>query len=708
MAAKLDIIIDLQDRASKGIKTLRGKLSKLGGVAGKVLKAGMLAGGAAIAGAGVLAFKFGSDFQEAANIIRNGTGASGEALEGLQDDFRRVFESIPTSMEKAAGAVADWNTLMGLTGEIGQEAAKRSLEAARLLGEDSAALIEAGGQAFNVFEVAGKDVPGMLDKVFRASQATGVPMTQLLATVQTYGPVLKNLGFGFGETTALFGSLEKAGIDVSRVMPGINSFMRNLADQGVTDLKGGLFDVIEQIEGATTSAGALNIATEAFGAEGAQRMSVAIRNGTLDIEDLVGQMGSAEGSILDTAAASETWKEKLTLLKNKVLVKLEPLLVGFVEQVGKLADWISNKLVPALEEWWNEHGPKIVEFFKKVGDKVKDFRDAVVPVFERALEAIRPLGDWFVHNKQAITAAAIFIGAILVGMFTAWAISAGIAAVATIAAAAPILALLLAVALLAAGIYLLVTNFDEIKDKVVETVLGLKDKVVETFNSVIEWVKDNWPLLLAILTGPFGLAVLAIITKKDEILGVVTGLKDKIVEIFNAVKTKVGEIVGGIKDTAVEKFNALITFLEGLPAKFTTMGSNIGNALADAVKDGINSLITFFERGLNNIIGKWNSLEFKVPKVDLGPLGSIGGGTFGVPDIPLISIPRLQKGGEVLRTGLAVVHRGETFSGVGGGTTINVASGATLFSVDVEGDLSDPVARRRFGRNVLRALREAS
>jgi len=33
------------------------------------------------------------------------------------------------------------------------------------------------------------------------------------------------------------------------------------------------------------------------------------------------------------------------------------------------------------------------------------------------------------------------------------------------------------------------------------------------------WVKDHWPILLAILTGPFGLAVLVIVRKKDAIIG---------------------------------------------------------------------------------------------------------------------------------------------------------------------------------------------
>ena len=61
--------------------------------------------GVAIAG-GFAALKLGESFDAAFDTIRLGTGATGEALKGLQADFKGVFQSVPTDAGLAASAVA--------------------------------------------------------------------------------------------------------------------------------------------------------------------------------------------------------------------------------------------------------------------------------------------------------------------------------------------------------------------------------------------------------------------------------------------------------------------------------------------------------------------------------------------------------------------------------------------------------------------------
>ena len=167
-----------------------------------------------------------------------------------------------------------------------QTLAKKALEAARLMGVDSAGLIDGFGKSINAFEVAAADAPELLDDMFLASQATGIGIDKLSGQLSTYGPVLKNMGLSMKESIALFGSLNKVGVDASRIMPGINGFMRRLASEGITDMSGAFQDVIGKMKDATTEAEAVNIATEAFGAEGAQRLAVAARTGALDLEGL--------------------------------------------------------------------------------------------------------------------------------------------------------------------------------------------------------------------------------------------------------------------------------------------------------------------------------------------------------------------------------------------------------------------------------------
>lgn len=130
--------------------------------------------------------------------------------------------------------------------------------------------------------------------------------------------------------------------------------------------------------------------------------------------------------------------------------------------------------------------------------------------------------------------------------------------------------------------------------------------------AVFSWISGHWPLILAILTGPFGLAVLAITRNWDAIKAV------------------------------IQRF---VDWLRGIVSTVAGIASSIGNAL---------------KAPINAFISGWNAIQLTVPGVSL-PFGkSIGGFTVGLPDIP-----HLATGGTVLATGLAVVHRGETFSGVG-------------------------------------------
>jgi len=352
--------------------------------------------GAAIVGLGAAALKLGTDFQNARNIIIRGTGAAGDALTGLYDTAKSVFSRIPTTLDAAAKAVADFNTLTGATGEVLEGLSIQALEAARMLGEDATALISETSRAFNVFEISAEDGLRVLDQMFVAAQDTGISMTKLATNLQVFGPVLKNLGFSITESIALFSSLHKAGIDVTRIMPGINRFMRQLATEGVTDLKGAFADVIAKIKGATTEAEALNIATTAFGAEGAQRLMVAVRTGAIDLEAFTAKLDTTGKAIFDTAAETRTLSERFQILKNKALVKLEPMLMGLITQLDRLAIWVDQEVIPAIEEWYAEHQPAIQ---KALDDFQALLRDEVIPIIKQIVAVVE---EWMPRIQAVI------------------------------------------------------------------------------------------------------------------------------------------------------------------------------------------------------------------------------------------------------------------------------------------------------------------
>ena len=112
-----------------------GLFSKITGGIPSFAMIGTAAVGAAAA-AGKALYGIGEAFDEVEDTIRVGTGATGDALNGLVDDAHAVATSIPTSFADAGKMVADLNTRLGLSGDQLQTVSKQYLEAGRILGED--------------------------------------------------------------------------------------------------------------------------------------------------------------------------------------------------------------------------------------------------------------------------------------------------------------------------------------------------------------------------------------------------------------------------------------------------------------------------------------------------------------------------------------------------------------------------------------------
>ena len=190
------------------------------------------------------------------------------------------------------------------------------------------------------------------------------------------------------------------------------------------------------------------------------------------------------------------------------------------------------------------------------------------------------------------------------------------------------------IALIAAAVAGLVALFVIHFDSIKAVVAAAFNFVVGIISGAIEWIRTNWPLILAILTGPFGLAVLAIVKNSDTIKAGATAVKDWI----------------------VGRFNDVVGFITGLPGRIAAAASGMWSGITDA-----------FRSAINTIIGWWNNLSFPsitIPSMDpLGSFGpSFGGGTFGGWALPDISY--LAKGGRVPGPTLSMVGEGRQHEAV--------------------------------------------
>jgi hypothetical protein len=310
-----------------------------------------------------------------------------------------------------------------------------------------------------------------------------------------------------------------------------------------------------------------------------------------------------------------------------------------------------------------------------VGAALMPILNALLPILEKLATFIQENINWLLP-----------LGAAVLGIVAAIKIWTAVqAAFNAVMAANPILLVVIAIAALVAGIIWAYQNVGWFRDAVdaafsfVKTAFGW---VTDAAKAVWEWIKNNWPLLLAILLGPFGILISVVVKNFDTVKAVAGTVFDVIKQVFgwigDAIRVAVNLIRGyidiwltaftAVKDAATavwqwisDKIGAIAGLIEGFVSSIKTAAGKV----ADAIKAPINA-----------VIGAWNDFGFTIPRIELkvGP-ASVGAGPW---DIDFPNIPKLARGGLVTGTGLAVVHRGEMFSGVGrrfgGDVNINVTT----------------------------------
>src|SRR5262245_55710638 len=215
--------------------------------------------------------------------IRAATGATGDTLEGLGQDFRTVLGNVPNSIDDVSEAIAKLEQRTGLAGKPLQDLATQELNLARLTKTDVTEAITDTTRAFANWRIETDKQADALDFFFKVGQKTGASVTMLAQEVTQFGGVLRQMGFSFEQSVALIGKFEKEGVNVQGVLGGLQLSLRQLAKSGFTgDAGDALAFLTDQIKNAGTAAKANEIAIKAFGKSGIV-MAEAIRSGRLDL-----------------------------------------------------------------------------------------------------------------------------------------------------------------------------------------------------------------------------------------------------------------------------------------------------------------------------------------------------------------------------------------------------------------------------------------
>lgn len=376
-------------------KAIESAQKKISGLNVKALAVGAAVGGIAVATgkavveAGKYLKDLGSQFDGAADAIRIGTGATGDALDGLLDDFDEVYKSVPTTMEDASKAIADYNTRLGLTGPQLQEISKQALQVSDMLGDDLGGVIEESSQAFQQWNIDADNMGGAMDYIFKVSQSTGMGFTDLMSNMQKFGPQLQEMGYSFETASALMGQLDKAGVNTEEVLSAMKKSVGALAKEGIS-ASDGLAMYYEQIKNAGTAAEAASIASEIFGTKAGSTMAAAIRDGTLAVGDLTESLLENGETIAGAAEDTYDFAERLQIMKQGLEVALRPMANTVFDGLNKfmpVLQKLMEQIVPVISDAVEAAAPFVEEFLMGAADALED----VLPLISQLAADLLPI-----------------------------------------------------------------------------------------------------------------------------------------------------------------------------------------------------------------------------------------------------------------------------------------------------------------------------
>ena len=376
-------------------KAIESAQKKISGLNVKALAVGAAVGGIAVATgkavveAGKYLKDLGSQFDEAADAIRIGTGATGDALDGLLDDFDEVYKSVPTTMEDASKAIADYNTRLGLTGPQLQEISKQALQVSDMLGDDLGGVIEESSQAFQQWNIDADNMGGAMDYIFKVSQSTGMGFTDLMSNMQKFGPQLQEMGYSFETASAFMGQLDKAGVNTEEVLSAMKKSVGALAKEGIS-ASDGLAMYYEQIKNAGTAAEAASIASEIFGTKAGSTMAAAIRDGTLAVGDLTESLLENGETIAGAAEDTYDFAERLQIMKQGLEVALKPMANTVFDGLNKfmpVLQKLMEQIVPVISDAVEAAAPFVEEFLMGAADALED----VLPLISQLAADLLPI-----------------------------------------------------------------------------------------------------------------------------------------------------------------------------------------------------------------------------------------------------------------------------------------------------------------------------
>lgn len=582
---KLNDKLDDTDAAAAGASD---GFTVMGGVMAGVLVEAIKAAITALKDLTAAAYEAWQSFDEGADNIIAATGAQGDALEDLNDAYKRTASSVVGDFAEIGTAIGEVNTRFGSTGSQLSSLSTKFLKFASLNGTNVKSSIDDVQSALAAFGLGADEAGAFLDTLNKAGQDTGVSLSTLIGQIKSNSSSLQEMGYSISQSAFFLANLEKNGIDASSVLSGLKKATSQAAKDGIPLTKA-IDELTASIKNAETSTEAITAATELFGARSAAAIAKAVQDGRLSFDEMSVALHDFDGNIEDTYERMQDAPDRIALAMQNVKLVTADVLGEFLEKYAP-------QIEAALDGFLNDVLPEIVSGLEAFFAFIEPAVSKLVEIVNAAIPVIQEVWDYFAPYFKAIFDEVVSVVQTL----------------------APYISEALKVAW--------------------QLIQAIWERAVPFFSAIWETIKSIFAVVAAVFSGDFEEAGKQIRKTVDKWVDYFKLIWEDINKVFSVVASWFGSVFGKAWETIKEKFASWASFWKGLWDKVTStfvqIGQTIGSAIEGAIKGAINNALSFVENSLNNVIKLINGV--------IAVLNLLGA---GIPDIGLVSLPRLAKGG---------------------------------------------------------------
>lgn len=655
---------DSADKANQTANNWETNLSSLGSIAAKGVATVVAGTATAIGGLGVAATKVGMSFESAMSQCAATMGLTAEEIANGSESFEmleKAAKDAGATTQFSASQSAEALNFLALAGYDAEKAVQTLPTVLNLAAAGGMELGAASDMVTDAMSALGDKAgtaESFVDKLAKTSQKSNTSVAQLGQAILTVGGTAKVLSGGVDEMNTVLGILADNGIKGAEGGTALRNMILSLTAPTdtaaeaieslglkVLDANGNMRpmnDIFNDLNGTLstmTQGEQTQVLNKIFNKVDLKSVNALLANSGERFDELSGYIANCDGAAADMAETmNDNLQGKMTILGSsleglgiQIYERLEgPLKTAAdtaIESLGNIAESLSS----------GDLGGSIDKVAEAFGNMITKIAEGVETWLPRIITAL----TWLLENSNTIATGIIAIGTAMltlkvanaitavVNAFKAWKLAnEGVTAAQWLLNAAmsanPIGLIIAAVAGLVAGlIYLWNTNegfrnacinaWNAIKEVAVSVWGGICDFFTETipnaFNTVIDFVKNNWQNLLLLLVNPFLGAFNLLYDNCEGFRNFIDQLMGKLKEI---VVNVINSIVNFFTETIPSTIENVIAWFNELPAK---IGYALGYALGTIVQWGLNTwnyLTTNVPIWINNVVKFFSELPGKI------------------------------------------------------------------------------------------------